>query len=140
MSRNPLGFVALLVAAVLVLIALPATAGGADVIKETRECSVAFDDASLAGDAADPACDIVNIQRPNGGFTLVIHGQVQADFMDAFLESGVRQYSATWEAGECLASYLFVLRDGGPWIWTDSVRHFSADGKMTEVCHFNPND
>jgi hypothetical protein len=116
--------------------AAPAGAEGAEIIRREAPCSVAFDNAERA---LDPECDVINIHHPDGGYTLVLHGQVQDGDMEAFVASGVRRYSAEWPAGECFAAYLFVVDEGHTPVWSDSVRHFTPDGQMTETCHYqNP--
>ncbi len=114
--------------------ATPAGAEGAQIIHREAFCSVGFD----ADDAFDEACDVINVHQPDGGYTLVIHGQVQPHDMERFLASGVRHYSAEWSAGECFAAYLFVVDEGHAPVWSDSVRHFTPDGRMTETCHYRP--
>jgi hypothetical protein len=127
-------YLILIATALAFALATPAAADSAQVIHRTALCSVGFD----SDDAVDLDCDVVNIARPNGGYTLVIHGQVQPDDMERFLASGVRRYSAEWPEGECLASYLFFVEEGHDKVYTDSVRHFTPNGKMTEICHYKP--
>jgi hypothetical protein len=126
----------------MAVIAVPATAGnnGGAIVKHSDgeyPCSVGFDDTNSQADD-DWDCDIVNIFHPDGGYTLVIHAQVQDHMMDDFRESGVRRYSSEFPAGECFAAYLFFVEDGHTPVWSDSVRRFTPDGKMTETCHYRP--
>lgn len=119
-----------------VLTAVPAGADSDGAVVRTSSgvwaCGVGFDADSL-GDL-DWDCDIVNIARPNGGYTLVIHAQVQEDRMADFQASGVRHYET-----ECLASYLFNFQEPfADQARVDSVRHFTPDGKMTETCNYQP--
>jgi hypothetical protein len=138
--RIPILFLTLAATVLVVAFAAPAAADGAQVIHRTAQCSIAFDGytESLGFGYDDPECDVINIHRPNGGYTLIVHGQVIPEFMDRFLESGVRKYSAQWSEGECFAAYLFVVDEGHTPVWTDSVRRFTPDGKMTETCHYKP--
>ncbi len=122
--------------------AVPASADSADgaIVKHSDgvwACSVGFDETDGLDDS-DSDCDIVNISHPDGGYTLVIHAQVQPHRMDDFQASGVRHYSADGPNGDCFAAYLFVVEDGHMKVWSDSVRHFTPDGKMTETCHYMP--
>ncbi len=131
------GVLAVLMAA----LAVPASAASGDgaIVKHSDgvwACSVGFDETD-GFDDLDFDCDIVNISRPDGGYTLVIHAQVQPHRMDDFQASGVRQYSADGPNGDCFAAYLFVVEDGHTAVWSDSVRHFTRDGKMTETCHYS---
>jgi hypothetical protein len=62
----------------------------------------------------------------------VLHGQIPADDLAEF--SGPTSY-----ATGCAANYFF-WREGidTDFVFTDSVRHFTADGAMTEVCNYTP--
>jgi hypothetical protein len=107
--------------------------GGAVVVHGHYLCNVGWDD---SWSAEDPACEIQNVLQPNGAFREVLHGQIPADQMDAFRAAGSPSSYAT----SCLVNYgwLNAYRDGEDWgplmVFTTSVRHFTPDGKMTEVC------
>ena len=117
--------------ALVAVVALPASADGAEVKHRTNLCSVGWSDSD---DAIDPACEVVNVFDANGGYTLVLHGQVPDEDLAAFQASGVRQYATS-----CFAAFLFVVDDGHAPVFVDSVRHFTPDGKMTETCHYKIN-
>jgi len=129
--------VALLSAGVLALaIVLPVSAAapqGAVVVHETYPCNVGWDE---SWGAEDPSCDIQNVLKPNGAFTEVIHGQIPAGQMAAFRAAGSPSSFAT----NCLVNYgwLVKYRSSDYWpplmVFTPSVRHFTPDGRMTEVC------
>ena len=110
-----------------------APSAGAVVVHELYPCNVGWDASWSAG---DPACDIQNVLLPNGIFTEVINGQIPADRMDAFRAAGSPSSFAT----SCLVNYGWLVRYhyGEDWVplmvFTTSVRHFTPDGKMTEVC------
>ena len=118
---------------VLAVLLVPVSASaddldGAEVDHRTHLCSVGWGD----GDFIDPACEIINVSQPNGGYTLVLHGQVPD--LAAFQASGVRHFETT-----CFVAYLFVVFHSHPSVGlVDSVRHFTPDGKMTETCQFTP--
>ena len=124
--RN-LGLVGVLVVMVGV-VALPASADDAEVKHQTHLCSVGW---SLTDNPIDPECEIVNVSRANGGYTLVVHGQVPDGDLATFQASGVRHYATS-----CFAAFLFVVQDGHAPVFVDSVRHFTPDGKMTETCNY----
>ena len=129
--------VALLSAGVLALvIVLPASAAaprGAVVVHADYSCNVGWDD---FWGAEDSSCDIQNVLKPNGVFTEVLHGQIPADQMAAFRAAGSPRSYAT----RCLVNYGWLVRyhagdDWGPlMVFTPSVRHFTPDGRMTEIC------
>lgn len=129
--------VGLLSAGVLALaIAVPASAAepqGAVVVHATYECNVGWDDSWSAG---DPGCDVQNVLMPNGVFVEVLHGQIPSDQMAAFRAAGSPSSYAT----RCLVNYgwLMAYHDGDEWaplmVFTPSVRHFTPNGAMTEVC------
>jgi hypothetical protein len=133
---------ALLGAAVLALaIMVPvvvAAPAGAVTVNEVYPCNVGWDAASgdLYQGAIDDSCQVTNVRTANGGFTQVLHGQVPADWMDAFRAAGSPSSFATG----CLVNYGWLMKyhqgeDWGPlMVFTTSVRHFTPDGKMTEVC------
>jgi hypothetical protein len=82
-------------------------------------------------------CDVQNVMTPNGGYKLTLHGQIPADQMAAFRAAGSPSSFAT----TCLVNYGFLATATPPipdWtglmVFTPSVRHFTKDGKMTEVC------
>ena len=110
-----------------------ATEPAAVVVRETYSCNVGWD---ASWSAEDPACMIQNVQQPDGSFTEVIHGQIPADQMDEFRAAGSPSSYAT----SCLVNYgwLRTYHNGDDWgplmVFTSSVRHFTPDGKMTEVC------
>ena len=132
--------VALLSAGVLVLaIVLPVSAAaptGAVVVHADYSCAVSWYLPSEGFGPTDPSCEIVNVKTPNGVFTQVLHGQIPADEMDAFRAAG----SPSSLAIGCLVNYAWLVKyhsgeDWGPlMVFTTSVRHFTPDGKMTEVC------
>jgi hypothetical protein len=123
------------VGALLIATTAPVAAAkpAAVVVHEQYPCNVGWDD---SWSAEDPACDIQNVRQPNGTFTEVLKGHIPADQMDAFRAAGSPSSYAT----NCLVNYgwLRAYHDGEDWgplmVFTTSVRHFTPDGKMTEVC------
>ncbi len=109
--------------------------GGAQVIHATAGCAVGWNDESWDADSAG-GCDVQNVMTPNGGYKLILHGQIPADQMAAFAADGSPASFAT----TCLVNYGFLITTipgqdwGGRMVFTDSVRHFTPDGQMTEVC------
>jgi hypothetical protein len=128
--------VVVLSAAVLTLaIALPAAAAeppGAVVIHAEYVCNVGWDDSW----SASSSCDVQNVLTPDGVFTQVLHGRIPADQMEAFRAAGSPAAFAT----HCLVNFgwLVAYHSGDYWeplmVFTPSVRHFTPDGRMTEVC------
>ena len=127
--------------ALVLAITVPVTAAepaGAVVVNEHYPCNVGWDEASgdLYGSAIDESCRVTNVRQPNGTFTQVLHGQIPADRMDAFRADGSPSSFATG----CLVNYgwLKAYHEGEDWgplmVFTTSVRHFTPDGAMTEVC------
>jgi hypothetical protein len=129
--------VALLSAGVLALaIVVPVSAAepaGAVVVHADYQCNVGWDD---SWGATDSSCDVQNVLKPNGIFTEVLHGRIPADQMAAFRAAGSRSTYATG----CLVNYGWLMKyhAGEYWgplmVFTPSVRHFTPDGRMTEVC------
>jgi hypothetical protein len=129
--------VALLSAGVLALvICLPASAAepkGSAVVYADYGCNVGWDD---SWGAEDPGCSVLNVRTPSGVFTEVLHGQIPADQMDAFRAAGSPRSFAT----HCLVNYGWLMKyhSGENWgplmVFTPSVRHFTPNGRMTEVC------
>jgi hypothetical protein len=81
-------------------------------------------------------CDVLNVMTPGGGYKLTLHSQIPAGQMAAFRAAGSPSSFAT----TCLVNYRFLktTMDGQDWtgfmVGTFSVRHFTPDGRMTEVC------
>jgi len=134
-------------AAVLLMIAAPGvakTGGGAEVAHfDELPCQVAWYPTADPFALNDPACQVHNVRTPNGAYHLVLHGQIPDEFMDDFIADGTPR---THE-GACLANYGILVANYGdqsnwPPDWSDglttSIRRFTPDGKMTEVCHLNP--
>jgi hypothetical protein len=129
--------VALLSAGVLALaICLPAAAAeptGAVVVHTDYLCNVGWDD---SWSAEDSSCDVQNVLMPNGVFVEVLRGQIPADQMEAFRAAGSPSSYAT----RCLVNYGWLMKyhAGEQWgplmVFTPSVRHFTPDGRMREVC------
>lgn len=123
---------AVLIAAAFVFgMATPAAADeGARVFKGSTECDV--DVEGLGGEFLLAPCEVTNIARPDGGFSLIIRAQHPDYPFDVGTKVETR----------CLANFLFWVADGlpegGAVFVDDAVRHFSATGHMTEVCHFRP--
>lgn len=133
--------VALLVATAVPGIAKPG--GGADVAHfDELNCNVSWYEA----DIGDPYCQVHNVRTADGAYHLVLHGQIPDEDMDDFVTGGAPK---TFE-GDCLANYGLLAEVFGtePGVWPDdwrdeavfttSVRRFTPDGKMTEVCHYKP--
>ena len=76
------------------------------------------------------------MKAPNGVFTQVLHGRIPSDAMAAFIADGA---PSSYHTG-CLVNfgYLMTYHAGEDWgplmVFTPSVRHFTSDGQMTEVC------
>ncbi len=123
--------VSVVLGVVLVLgLAVPAVASeGAQVKHRTGVCGVGWS----AEDVRDDECEILNVSRPGGGYSLILIGQVPDSELADFQASGVRTYQTS-----CFAAYLFVVEDGHTPVFVDSVRHFTPDGKMTETCNYLP--
>jgi hypothetical protein len=129
--------VALLGAGVLALaIAVPATAAEPArtvVVHADLPCNVGWDD---SWSAEDSSCDVQNVRMANGAFTEVLQGRIPADQMEAFRAAGSPSSFTT----SCLVNYGWLRKfhagdDWGPlMVFTLSVRHFTPDGRMTEVC------
>ncbi len=129
--------VALLSAGVLAwAICLPVSAGepkGAVVVHANYLCNVGWD---ASWGAEDSSCDIQNVLTPNGVFKEVLNGQIPADQMEAFRAAGSPSSFTT----DCLVNYAWLMKyhEGEDWgplmVFTRSVRHFTPDGRMTEVC------
>lgn len=137
----------LAIAASLTLMAVPGSADlgeGAEVAHfDELPCQVAWFDPGDPFAYNDPACTVHNVRTPNGAFHLVLHGQIPVEFMDEFIDAGSPK---SYEGG-CLANYGWLWANYGdqsnwPDNWADgmttSVRRFTPDGKMTEVCHLKP--
>jgi hypothetical protein len=107
------------------------TAGGAQVIHANLPCAVGWDAASWDVPSAG-GCDVQNVMTPKGDYKLILHGQIPPDQMAAFIAAG----SPRSFAAGCLVNYGFLYMAGfeGEFVFTDSVRDFTPDGKMTEVC------
>lgn len=111
-------------------LAVPAVASERAQLKHrTGVCAVGWSDQ----DVRDDKCEILNLSRPNGGYSLILVGQVPDSDLPSFQASGVRTYGTS-----CFAAYLFVVEDGHTPVFVDSVRHFTPDGKMTETCNYVP--
>jgi hypothetical protein len=124
--------VALSCAGVLALvITLPASAraAGAIVVHEDLWCSVAWKDDLSVG----ARCDVQNVLMANGIFIQVLHGQIPVSDLETFKDDGSPSSFAT----PCLVNYGWrqVYGDSNsPRVFTQSVRHFTPDGRMTQVC------
>jgi hypothetical protein len=112
---------------------------GAVVVGEPYPCIVGWDEAStqLNTGVYDESCQVTNVRQPNGIFTQVLKGQIPADEMDAFRAAGS---PSSFAPSGCLVNYGWLMKyhqgeDWGPlMVFTSSVRHFTPDGRMTEVC------
>lgn len=99
--------------------------------QEVIECGVNW--AENLGIILDPDCNVTNVRHEDGGWTLFLYGRVPEDQMAAFEAADVSEFAAT-----CWVNYLFVVQDGQEPIVVDSVREFTPDGEMTEICRFAP--
>jgi hypothetical protein len=112
---------------------------GAVVVRDPYPCIVGWDEASTRLDTGvyDESCLVMNVRQPNGTFTQVLKGQIPADQMDAFRAAGS---PTSYAPSGCLVDYGWLMKyhqgeDWGPlMVFTASVRHFTPDGAMTEVC------
>lgn len=112
---------------------------GAVVVREHYQCIVGWDEASTQLDTGvyDESCLVTNVLQPNGTFTQVLRGQIPADQMDAFRAAGS---PSSYAPSGCLVNYGWLMQyhQGEDWgqltVFTESVRHFTPGGKMTEVC------
>ena len=109
--------------------------GVPQVVHANLPCDVSWSTTPGGIDSAG-RCDVQNVMTRNGGYKLTLHGQIPADQMAAFRAAGSPSSFAT----TCLVNYGFLktTMDGQDWtglmVFTPSVRHFTRDGKMTEVC------
>lgn len=132
----PRASTAALLLALVFVVALPAGADRAEVLRGTLEgCDVNTDGLSDDGNELVPAdCESINVATPNGGYTLIQHGQHPDYPYD----------HATSVETKCLVNIMFWTADqyptGGAVFVYDGVRHFSATGHMTEICHYRPGD
>jgi len=116
--------------------AAPVAAETSDVLHITAPCAVGWDDDSSApgSGAADESCDVQNVRTADGGYLLTLHGQIPGALMNAFRAAGS---PSSYHTG-CLANYGFLYEahdfDPSLFVFTSSVRHFTPDGQMTEVC------
>ncbi len=120
--------------ALALVVAPPAGAGEAEVLKGALECDVNTDGLGEASDWLLVECESTNVAKPNGGYTLIQHGQHPDYPYDRAMSVDT----------ECLVNIMFWAADGYPGggavFVEDGVRHFSATGHMTEVCHYRPGD
>jgi hypothetical protein len=107
------------------LLVLTAGVQGAEIKQRTSRCDVGYDETP----SYDDTCRVINVYDPNAGYTLVLHGQVPSTDLDVFTQSGVSDYQT-----DCFAAFLFVVEDDHSPVWTDSIRHFTPEGEMTEAC------
>ena len=78
----------------------------------------------------DEHCSGTNTRTPNGGYTLVLHGQIP----DLTEFDGPTSFATT-----CGVNYFFWRAEiDETFVFTASVRHFTADGRMTETCTYTP--
>jgi hypothetical protein len=129
----------LLTLAVLLLLAMGTVPGaakkggeGAEVVHATLPCGIGWDDDSNTLENLDDECLVHNVRNANGDHYLILHGQIPDDLMEEFVADGSPKRYDTM----CLVNYGFLYPEmaGEPWMWTDSTRKFTKDGKMTEVC------
>lgn len=115
----------------LVGVAVPAAAGGgAQVVhKEAVPCDVGWSDD--VGPVTTEDCWGTNVKTPDGRYVLVLKGQIPDERMDEF-DGPLQQATACW------ANWFFVRDDSEEPAVTDSVRRFTPDGQMTEVCIYSP--
>jgi hypothetical protein len=112
---------------------------GTVVVRELHPCIVGWDEASTQLDTGvyDQSCLVMDVRQPGGTFTQVLKGQIPVDQMDAFRAAGS---PTSYAPSGCLVNYGWLMRfhqgeDWGPlMVFTSSVRHFTPDGAMTEVC------
>ena len=137
----------LAIAASLAILAVPGSADsseGAEVAHFTElPCQVAWFDPGDPFAYNDEACTVHSVRTPKGAYHLVLHGQIPGEFMDEFIADGSPKAYET----ACLANYGWLWATYGdqsnwPDNWADgmttSIRRFTPDGKMTEVCHLKP--
>jgi hypothetical protein len=120
----------------MALSGIASASNGAKVLHANLPCAVGWDDSSWSTPSAG-GCDVQNVMTPKGDYKLILHGQIPVDQMAAFIAAGSPKSFAT----RCLVNYGFLYTAEPPiphWepfmVRTDSVRHFTPDGKMTEVC------
>lgn len=137
----------LLVSGTLAMVAVPGSAapGGGAAVAHVAElpCQVAWFDTVDPFAYNDPSCRVHSVRTPEGAYHLVLHGRIPAEFMGEFVADG----SPRTHEGACLANYgwlwaTFGSQSNWPADWADglttSVRRFTPNGRMTEVCHLEP--
>jgi hypothetical protein len=109
-----------------------ATVGaGSNVKQAITRCGVQW--SQDLGIIWDPECSVINVRHDDGAWTLFLYGRIPADQMEAFRAANVSEFAA-----ECWVNYLFVVEEGAEPIIVESLREFTPDGEMTEICRFVP--
>jgi hypothetical protein len=107
-----------------------AAGSGAQVIhKEAVPCDVGWSED--VGMIMTDDCWGTNVKTPNGRYVLTLHGQIPDDRMDEF--DGPLHYMSG-----CWSNWFFVYDEGEEPAFTHSVRRFTPNGQMTEICIFSP--
>ena len=119
-----------LLTAMLAAGSLPVVADGpAEVIHGSWPCYVGWSDETWE---LEGGCEVHNVLTASGNYHLVLHGQIPDEAMAAFEADGSPKAFPTF----CLVNWRFWDDSGrtDPLIWTESVRKFTPNGQMTEVC------
>lgn len=116
----------------LMLVTVPVGAGARGQVVQSRDvpCTVGWADDHMF--VFDQHCSGTNSKTPDGGYVLVLHGQIQPGDLVDF--EGPTSYETS-----CAVNYLF-WREGidTEFVHTTSVRTFTAEGMMTETCVLTP--
>ena len=92
-----------------------------------KPCRATWGGATNVGPVTTEDCWGTNVKTPDGRYVLVLKGQIPDERMDEF-DGPLQQATACW------ANWFFVRDDSEEPAVTDSVRRFTPDGQMTEVC------
>ena len=76
-------------------------------------------------------CWGTNVKTANGRYVLSLHGQIPDELMDEF--DGPIHY-----ASGCWSNWFFVRDEAEDPAVSTSVRRFTPNGKMIEVCSYSP--
>jgi len=112
-----------------------AVSEGDTLTEDVVPCNVDWTSDSSAN-VTDPNCSATNMQAANGDHFLILEGQIPEESMADFAADGTPALSEQ----TCAVNYLYWLRSGGetPFIFVESVRQFTPEGEMLEICLLSP--